>query len=106
MLYYLYEMNHAAVAPWRAMADAGLQFWKDPGNLLGNTYIGRQMAASLELFERATRRYGKPEFGIDESVVNGIAVGIDAVAILEKPFELDDLLQHVAQVLTPPASRG
>ena len=29
----------------------------------------------------------------------------EPVAILEKPFELDDLLQHVAQVLTPPASR-
>ena len=79
-------MNHAAVAPWRAAADAGLLFWKNPVNPWAKTYMGRQVAASLEMFERATRRYGKPEFGIHETSVNGVRAGIEEVKLLEKPF--------------------
>ena len=86
VLYYLYEMNHAAVAPWRAVADAGLLFWKNPVNPLAKTPMGRQFAASLEMFERATRRYGKPEFGIHETSVNGVRAGIEEISLLEKPF--------------------
>ena len=71
MLYYLYELNHAAVAPWRAAANFGRFFWKNPGNPLSGTYIARSMAASLDMFERVTRRYGKPEFGINETRING-----------------------------------
>ena len=59
MLYYLYEMNHAALAPWRAVADAGISFWRSPANPLSTTQLGRSWAASLELFERTTRRYAK-----------------------------------------------
>ena len=29
------------------------------------------MAASLDMFERATRRYGKPDFGITDTRING-----------------------------------
>jgi poly(3-hydroxybutyrate) depolymerase len=86
VLYYLYEMNHAAVAPWRAAVDAGLLFWRNPINPLAKTYVGRQVAASLEMFERATRRYGKPEFGITETVVNGARIPVEEVRVLEKPF--------------------
>ena len=32
MLYNLYEMNHAALVPWRAAADMGLNFWQNPVN--------------------------------------------------------------------------
>jgi poly(3-hydroxybutyrate) depolymerase len=71
MLYYLYELNHAAVAPWRAAANFGRFFWKSPGNPLAGTYIGRSVAASLDVFERVTRRYGKPEFGITATRING-----------------------------------
>ena len=46
MLYYLYEMNHAALAPWRAAADAGLNFWRSPANPFAETQMGRSVAAS------------------------------------------------------------
>jgi poly-beta-hydroxyalkanoate depolymerase len=32
MLYDLYEFNHAAMAPFRAATELGLNFWKSPGN--------------------------------------------------------------------------
>ena len=62
--YQLYELNHAAVAPWRAVADATRLAFQNPLNPLSETPFGRSVAAAAELFERTTRRYGKPEFGI------------------------------------------
>ncbi len=86
MLYYLYEMNHAALAPWRAVADAGLNFWTSPANPLSSTQMGRSFAASLEMFERTTRRYGKPPFDIADTIVNDEPVAIEEVVSLRKDF--------------------
>lgn len=86
MLYYFYEMNHAALAPWRAAADAGLDFWKSPVNPLSGTQLGRTAAATLEMFERATRRYGKPQFGIEDVIVGNDLIAISETEVLRKPF--------------------
>jgi poly(3-hydroxybutyrate) depolymerase len=86
MLYMLYEMNHAAVAPWRAAANFGQAFWSNDINPLASTEFGRSMSASLEMFERLTRRYGKPPFDIDAVTVNGQDVAVSAKVVLEKPF--------------------
>lgn len=80
MLYNLYEMNHAAMAPWRAAADFGRNFWKSPANPYSRTGFGRLMAAGLEMFERATRRYGKPAFGIGT-----VRMGQRDIAVIERP---------------------
>ena len=71
MLYQLYEFNHAALAPFRAMADGAQMFWSSPANPLATTYMGRSMTASLNLFERLTRRYAKPQFNITDVVCEG-----------------------------------
>lgn len=86
MLYYLYEMNHAALAPWRAAADAGISFWRSPANPLASTQIGRSWAASLELFERTTRRFGKPEFDIRDTIVDDELVPVEETVVFTKPF--------------------
>lgn len=86
MLYYLYELNHAAVAPWRAAADVGRFFWKNPGNPLSSTYLGRHVAASLDMFERVTRRYAKPEFGISATSIDGISHAVVQEAVWSRPF--------------------
>jgi poly(3-hydroxybutyrate) depolymerase len=86
MLYNIYEMNHAAMAPWRAAANAGRRFWGSAGNPLAGTYMGRSMSASLQMFERATRRYGKPAFGIEDTVIGEALVPVAERAVLEKPF--------------------
>jgi poly(3-hydroxybutyrate) depolymerase len=86
MLYYLYELNHAAVAPWRAAANFGRFFWKNPGNPLSGTYIARSMAASLDVFERVTRRYGKPEFGITQTRISGTDYRVSEEVVWERPF--------------------
>lgn len=86
MLYQLYEMNHAALAPWRAAAGAGLDFWKSPANPLSSTQMGRTFAASLEVFERMTRRYGRPAFGISDTIVADDVIPVTETVVLKKQF--------------------
>ena len=78
MLYNLYEMNHAALVPWRAAADMGLNFWQNPVNPWSSSSTARAVTASLELFERATRRFAKPSFELKETTVGGVTVGVTA----------------------------
>lgn len=86
MIYQFYEMNHAAVAPFRAAADAMRLFHTNPLNPLSYTAMGRSMAAGLELFERVTRRYGKPEFGLPTTVIDGTTVRVTEDIVWSKPF--------------------
>ncbi len=86
MLYNMYEMNHAALGPWRAAADMGLNFWQNPTNPWRSTSTAKAMSASLELFERATRRFGKPAFGLTETLIGDTTVAIKEQILLPKPF--------------------
>ncbi len=64
MFYQLYELNHAFMAPFRASADALNLAWKNPLNPWSHTVVGRSFSAGFEVFERVTRRYGKPAFDL------------------------------------------
>ena len=64
-MYWFYEMGHAALTPARAFADASRMFYKNPANPFAHTSAGKAAAAAFELFERTTRRYSQPEWGID-----------------------------------------
>lgn len=86
MFYQLYEMNHAVMAPFRATADAMRLAYRNPLNPLSHTVVGRTMAAGLEVFERVTRRYGKPEFGLPTTTVNGQTVAVREDIVWQKPF--------------------
>ena len=76
MYYQLYELNHAALQPYRACADAVRLFYKNPLNPFSATPWGRSIAAAAELFERTTRRYGKPSFVLPTTLVDGAAVEV------------------------------
>jgi len=86
MLYLFYELNHAAAMPWRAAASCGRMLWQTPANPFAATHMARSMAASLELFERLTRRYAKPEFGIESTVVDGRSVPVVVETVWRRPF--------------------
>src|SRR5215475_5931457 len=68
-LYWMYEAGQAALDPARALADATKLFFKNPANPLSHTTYGKSMAAAAELFERSTRRYQRPEWRINETVI-------------------------------------
>ncbi|MEQ8233675.1 MAG: polyhydroxyalkanoate depolymerase [Gammaproteobacteria bacterium] len=86
MLYHLYELTHAAVAPWRAAAHFGRLSLNNPANPWSYTYPAKATAAALEVFESLTRRYGKPEWGIESVSVEGRQVRISEETVAEKPF--------------------
>jgi poly(3-hydroxybutyrate) depolymerase len=84
--YQLYEMLHLAFTPMRALSDAALHTFKNPLNPVSHTSFGRNIAASAELFERMTRRYGKPVFGLDAAQVGGRQIPIIEEIVWERPF--------------------
>src|SRR5690606_39090137 len=86
MYYQLYEMNHAALQPLRAFADAAKLFYQNPLNPLSATPFGRSAAAAAEVFERTTRRYGKPGFGFSTTTVDGVEVGVEEKRVWSRPF--------------------
>ncbi|MDR7145940.1 polyhydroxyalkanoate depolymerase [Rhizobium sp. BE258] len=86
MFYQLYELNHAAMAPFRAAADVMRMAYANPLNPWSQTPFGRTIAASLEMFERTTRRYGKPEFGLPETVVDSKRVKVREEIVWSRPF--------------------
>lgn len=86
MFYHLYEMNHAAMAPLRAGADMMRQACSNPLNPLSSTAFGRSLDAGFEVFERLTRRYVKPEFGLGTTVVDGETVANTEEIVWSRPF--------------------
>jgi poly(3-hydroxybutyrate) depolymerase len=85
-IYWLYEMGLAALNPSRAVADATRLFFKNPANPLAHTTYGKSMAAAMELFERSTRHYRRPEWGIDSVVVGAERVPVHITSVWERPF--------------------
>jgi poly(3-hydroxybutyrate) depolymerase len=85
-MYFLYESTFTAMAPARAMADATRLFYTNPANPLTHTPLGRTFAASAEMFERATRRYGKPAFALPFTTVDGVETAVTERIIWKKPF--------------------
>src|SRR3954464_15552453 len=84
--YWLYEMGHAALNPSRALADVARLYYKNPLNPLAHTTFGKSMAAACELFERSTRRYSKPEWEIDSTLVGGERAPVHISTAWERPF--------------------
>src|SRR5271170_491550 len=91
--YQLYEMAHAALAPARAVSDATHIVFRNPWNPLSSTVLGKNISAGAQLFERMTRRYGKPTFGLREIEVGGVVTPILEDIVWTKPF--CDLLRFV-----------
>jgi poly(3-hydroxybutyrate) depolymerase len=85
-MYWFYEMGLAALNPSRALADATRLFFKNPANPWAHTTYGKSVAAAAELFERSTRRYHKPEWNIQDTMVGGERVPVHPTVVWERPF--------------------
>jgi poly(3-hydroxybutyrate) depolymerase len=85
-LYWLYETSHAALSPARVLADATRLAFKNPFNPFYFTTFGKSIAAAAELFERSTRRYVQPDWGISSTLVGGERVPVHIVSVWERQF--------------------
>jgi poly(3-hydroxybutyrate) depolymerase len=86
LAYYWYEAAHLMLSPARAASDATRLLFNNPVNPLTHTPYGRTVSAACELFERTTRRYGKPEFGLKTALVDGQRVSVTERIVWERPF--------------------
>jgi poly(3-hydroxybutyrate) depolymerase len=86
MLYSAFEFGYAAMTPSRLAAGFGAKFWRSPVNPLADTWVARASAAALDVFENATRRYPKPAWDLDETLVDGVSVPVTIEISLTKDF--------------------
>jgi poly(3-hydroxybutyrate) depolymerase len=86
VLYHWFELSHAAFRPARVAADTARMVLSNPFNPLTHTSFARHTVAALEVFERTTRRYGKPEFGIPTTTIEGQSVDVREEIVWQRPF--------------------
>lgn len=71
MLYSMIELHRAAAAPMRAWAKATRAAFGGETNPLHHSEAGRSLAATANLVESITRTYGKPDWNLDSTVIDG-----------------------------------
>lgn len=86
MLYHWYELSHAAIKPARMAASAVRLVLQNPFNPFCHTPLGRHVSAVCEVFERTTRRYDKPSFGLKTTKVRGEVVPVREEVVWQRPF--------------------
>lgn len=74
------------MTPARMTAELMRTTYQHPLNPLSYTQGGRTLAAGAEVFERVTRRFGKPVFDLPTTEIDGKTVAIEEQIVLEKPF--------------------
>jgi poly(3-hydroxybutyrate) depolymerase len=86
MLYSMYETGYYAATPLRFAARVMREFWASPLNPARQTELGRRLHASSDLLANITRRYGKPEWGIDQVQIGGHAVRVRPTVVWSSPW--------------------
>ncbi|MFN3461145.1 MAG: polyhydroxyalkanoate depolymerase [Oceanibaculum sp.] len=86
MLYHLYEMQQAALAPVRIMADATQAIMRNPWMPLSYTHWGQSMAAGAEVLEGVIKQRHKPDWRLDSTKIDGKPVPIIQEVALSLPF--------------------
>ncbi len=86
MLYHLYDLQHALMTPARLVAEMTRSAYANPLNPLSFTNFGRTLSAGAEVFERATRKFGEPDFGLNDTTIGGEKIAVTEKILLKKPF--------------------
>ncbi|OMG57112.1 polyhydroxyalkanoate depolymerase [Brevundimonas sp. ZS04] len=86
MLYAFHELAYHSATPFRIGAQMARQFWTSPFNPASDTAIGRTAYASAEVFESLTRRYGKPDWGLETLEIDGKPVRTTEQVVWSSPW--------------------
>jgi poly(3-hydroxybutyrate) depolymerase len=86
MLYTAYEMQRTWLNSVGMLAEIGSKMLTNPANPFGYLGGGPMLASALEVYAHATAPYGKPAFGLNETLINGKAVAVREDIVLRKPF--------------------
>src|SRR5919202_3325097 len=86
MLYDAYEMQRSLLAGASTLANFGAGWLQNPANPLAYSSMGPIVASALDVFAHASAPRGKPEFGLETTVVEGREVAVHEEIVLRKPF--------------------
>jgi len=86
MLYDAYEIQRSMLAGASAMANFSAGLLNNPANPFAYFGGGPILASALEVFAHAAAPRGKPNFGLDHTVIDGKAVDVHEEIVLRKPF--------------------
>jgi poly(3-hydroxybutyrate) depolymerase len=82
----LHEMQHFALAPARYMASSMVQALNSPFNPMGYTPAAKSFVSAVDIFERLTRRYGKPAWGLPETLIDGKPVAVKEETLIKRTY--------------------
>lgn len=85
-LYSMIEASRHTMQPFRYLVRTGKAITEHPMNPMIEFPMGRTLNASLEIMERLTRQYHKPEFGIHHITMGDKDVHIRQKTLMSKPF--------------------
>ena len=86
MLYQFHEMNRMFMAPLMQWAEATATLYSNPASPLAVLPYAQRIAAGYELLYRLGKEYEKPNFELNETLVDGESVNIVEETIVTKPF--------------------
>jgi len=86
MLYSLYELHHAAVTPFWLVADAQRILLRSPFNPVAATPLAKIASAAADIVVDVTRRYAKPRFDLDQTLIAGKPVAVRETIVRRLPF--------------------
>ena len=79
-------MAHASVQPFRAWASSVDRSMRDPRSPISGLPGAPFFRAGWRVFDELTRRYGKPEFGIESIETDGINHHVDVEIVKRRTF--------------------
>ncbi len=103
MLYTAYEMQRAWLAGIGQMAQTSSEWLLSPANPMSYIASSPIIARGLEVFAHAAAPRGKPDFGLNETLVGGESVAVAEEIVLRKPF---GQLKHFVRDASHPAMAG
>ena len=74
------------MSPLRMAAKATQATFKNPFFFPTHTPFGRAVAAGAELFERTTRKFGKPSFGLTTTKIFRETIAVEEEVVVSRPF--------------------
>ncbi|MGH8731464.1 MAG: polyhydroxyalkanoate depolymerase, partial [Burkholderiales bacterium] len=86
MIYQLHEFQKTVMAPTVLLADTVKHLFTSPFSPLAYTPVSRTIAANSEVFVRLMRRYPKPQWQIDHTLIDGERIAVTREVAVEKPF--------------------
>src|SRR5207237_2546656 len=85
----LYQYREALQQSWAPFVDAAreaaAEYRRTPGDP-DAPELRRSVLASYEWFDRLTRRYEKPQFGLTSTVIDGRPVAVQEDVVCERTF--------------------